>query len=63
MLANIESMNAELINQKVPQEKRLAILNNMAIRQLKSLISNNQVKTLEKSADMKMIEDKSIGEN
>ena len=63
VLANIESMNAELITQKLPQDKRLAMLNEMAIRQLKSLISNNQVKTLEKSADMKMIEDKSIGEN
>lgn len=39
VLANMESMNAELIRAGVSQQKRLEMLNNMAINQLKSLSS------------------------
>lgn len=38
ILSNIESMNSELIKQKVSQEDRLIYLNEMSINQLKSII-------------------------
>jgi hypothetical protein len=41
-------MNAELINDKIPQGDRLIRLNDMAIRQMKSLVENDHVKKLEK---------------
>ncbi len=40
VLANLESMNAELIHMNLTSEQRLAKLNDMAIRQLKILIQN-----------------------
>jgi hypothetical protein len=48
VLSNLESMNAELINDKIPQGDRLIRLNDMAIRQMKSLVENDHVKKLEK---------------
>ncbi len=48
VLSNLESMNAELIKQEVPQSERLKKLNTMAIEQLTTLIGNNNVKLLEK---------------
>ncbi|MDX2083441.1 MAG: KilA-N domain-containing protein [Rickettsiales bacterium] len=45
-LANLESLNAELIRQKLTQSQRLLRLNEVAIIQLKSLLKNNTVKNL-----------------
>jgi len=46
VLANMESMNAELIKQGIEQNKRLTILNKMAIEQMKSILENNTVKQI-----------------
>ena len=46
VLANIESINAELIRLGLSQTKRLIELNQMAIRQLKALSSNASIKKL-----------------
>lgn len=45
-LANLESMNAELIRQEIAQPERLKLLNGMAITQMKSLTDNKTVKKL-----------------
>lgn len=45
-LVNLESMNAELIKQGIPQNERLAYLNNMAIEQMRSLINSAAVHRL-----------------
>ena len=58
VLANIESMNAELIRQNIPQEQRLEILNNTAINQLKSLLANNAIKKLTVKNNIPFIENK-----
>ncbi len=47
VLSNIESMNAELIKQNIPQDKRLVILNKMAIEQMTSILDSATVKQLE----------------
>ena len=47
VLSNMESMNAELIKNNIPQDKRLQILNDMAISQLKSISNLNIIKQLE----------------
>ena len=47
VLSNLESMNAELIKQGIPQSDRLRRLNTMAIEQLTTLIGNSSVKLLE----------------
>jgi hypothetical protein len=46
VLANLESMNAELIRMEIPQRERLQKLNAMAIQQLKSLADNTTLKKL-----------------
>ena len=46
VLANIESMNAEFIRMEIQQSERLYKLNQIAIRQLKSLIGNQDLKKL-----------------
>jgi hypothetical protein len=46
VLANIESMNAEFIKMGMPQNQRLLKLNQIAIAQLKSLMSNKNIKKL-----------------
>ena len=46
VLANIEGMNAELIHMKWPQHKRLAHLNEIAIRQMQVLASAPALKQL-----------------
>lgn len=46
VLANIESINAELIRLGLSQTKRLIELNQMAIRQLKALAGNTTLKKL-----------------
>lgn len=46
VLSNLESINAMLIAQKLPQNERLIQLNRIAISQMRSLLENQQVKTL-----------------
>jgi len=48
-LANLESMNAELIRQNISQSNRLKQLNQIAIIQMKSLTKSNSIKNLDKS--------------
>ncbi len=48
VLSNLESMNAELIKQGVPQNKRLLVLNTMAIDQMTSILGSNALRRLEK---------------
>lgn len=40
ILSNMESINAELIRQSIPQSDRLLALNNIAIHQMRSLLGN-----------------------
>lgn len=44
ILSNLESINAMLLHQKLPQNERLFQLNKMAIIQMKSLLQNSQLK-------------------
>ncbi len=46
VLSNMESINALLIQQGLPQSERLLQLNKVAIMQMKSLLNNNQIKKL-----------------
>ena len=46
VLSNMESINAVLINQGLPQNERIKQLNNIAITQMKSLVANKMVKKL-----------------
>jgi hypothetical protein len=43
ILSNLESINAELIRQGIPQDARLLALNNTAIHQMRSLMGNPAV--------------------
>ncbi|NLD37030.1 MAG: KilA-N domain-containing protein [Desulfatiglans sp.] len=47
VLSNMESMNAELIKQGMPQNKRLLTLNKMAIDQMTTILGSPAVKQLE----------------
>ncbi len=46
VLSNMESINAVLIHQSLPQSQRLQQLNSIAITQMKSLTANVQIKKL-----------------
>ena len=46
VLSNIESINALLIQQEMPQQDRLIQLNRVAIAQMKSLLEHNTIKKL-----------------
>jgi hypothetical protein len=46
VLSNLESINALLIRQNLPQSERLIQLNQTAIVQLTSLLSNEHIKKL-----------------
>jgi hypothetical protein len=46
VLSNIESINALLIRQELPQNERLVQLNNVAITQMRSLVENRKMKLL-----------------
>ena len=46
VLSNMESINAVLIHQGLPQNQRLLQLNKIAITQMKSLVANNSIKKL-----------------
>lgn len=43
---DMESMNAELIKQGIPQNKRLILLNKMAIGQINSIVESSALKKL-----------------
>jgi hypothetical protein len=47
VLASLESQNALLIEQKMPQPERLRLLNDLARRQMKSLVDNPAIKKLQ----------------
>lgn len=47
VLSNLESMNAELIKQNLSQNKRLKMLNKMAIEQLTSLVGSSSIKKIQ----------------
>ncbi len=49
ILSNMESINALLIRQELPQTERLLQLNKVAITQMKSLLSNTTVKQLKEN--------------
>jgi hypothetical protein len=49
VLSNMESMNAELIKQKMPQSKRLLVLNKMAIEQMTLILKDCALKKLGRS--------------
>jgi len=46
VLSNLESINAVLLHQGLPQSERLLQLNNIAITQMKSLVQNSSFKKL-----------------
>ena len=46
VLSNMESMNAELIKQGIPQSRRLVVLNKMAIEQMSSILESSAFKKL-----------------
>lgn len=46
VLSNLESINAMLIAQSIPQNERLIQLNKIAITQMKSLVENRTIKNL-----------------
>lgn len=46
VLSNLESINAALISQGVPQGERLSELNVIAITQMRSLLTSPEVKKL-----------------
>jgi len=47
-LANLESLNAHFINENIPQVQRVKKLNEVAIKQMSILLSDNNMKRLEK---------------
>lgn len=47
ILSNLESINALLIRNGLPQQQRLSELNKTAIQQMKSLLNNPSLKQLE----------------
>ncbi len=49
VLSNLESMNAELIKQGIPQNKRLVALNKMAIEQMTSIVGSKAIRRLGKN--------------
>lgn len=48
VLSNIESINSVLIRQELPQKIRLVKLNEIAITQMKSLLTNSSIKKLKR---------------
>ena len=47
ILNNLENINAELIENKIPQNERLVRLNNIARRQMQILCDNKNIRDLE----------------
>ncbi len=46
VLSNMESMNAELIKQAITQQRRIIILNKMAIEQMSSILGSSVIEKL-----------------
>ncbi len=46
VLSNLESYNAELIKNGLPQNERLAMLNRTAIEQMQALMANKHKKSI-----------------
>jgi hypothetical protein len=46
-LANLETLNAEFVKMGLSQRERLLKLNEIAIRQMKALLVNNTLKSLQ----------------
>lgn len=53
VLANLESMNAEFIHMNLPQSDRLKRLNEIAIRQMKTLTAHAGVRSLSATLEKK----------
>jgi hypothetical protein len=53
VLSNMESINALLIKQGMPQGERLVQLNQVAITQMTSLVNNHHIKKLANTAEAK----------
>jgi CheY-specific phosphatase CheX len=53
VLSNMESINALLIKQGMPQGERLVQLNQVAITQMTSLVNNHHIKQLANTAEAK----------
>ena len=47
-LANLESLNAHFINENIPQNQRIKKLNEVAIKQMNILLTDDNIKKLEK---------------
>ena len=50
-LANLETLNAHFIQQALPQDERLTLLNNTAIQQMRLLTEDSNIKKLVRSGD------------
>jgi hypothetical protein len=48
VLSNLESVNAELIRQHLPQSRRVELLNTSAIHQMKSLVEHRTTEKIER---------------
>ena len=56
ILTNLQNINARLIEEKVPQSKRLIKLNNIARKQMEIFKDSHCIKELDTSKDNIMIE-------
>ena len=63
VLSNMESMNAELIKQGIPQNQRIVILNKMAIEQISTILGNTMIKKLSRKDKKQVRSLKGIKEN
>ena len=51
VLSNLENLNAQYIKQGLPSDKRLLMLNEIAIQQMISLVDNSSIKKLEQQSN------------
>jgi hypothetical protein len=56
VLSNMESINALLIKQGMPQGERLVQLNQVTITQMTSLVNNHHIKKLANTTEVKKIQ-------
>ncbi len=57
ILSNLEVLNANMIDNNIPQKERLERLNNIAIKELNILIEDNNIKTIQNFDSRKQIID------
>ena len=55
ILSNLEVLNANMIDNNIPQKERLERLNNIAIKELNILIEDNNIKTIQNFDSRKQI--------